>query len=227
VLLPYFLALFSASGLLAQSTITALADPGNLVNYRGEIGQTYLFQVVGSTQGSVWGTDIYTDDSALATAAVHAGVLREGQIGVVRVTIMAGQGSYAGSTRNGVSSVNYGDWIGSYRIEGLSKANQSLLPDSAFPDPGNLMEYRGQTGQTFLFQVTGSSQGSVWGTDVYTDDSALATAAVHAGILETSETGLVAVTIISGQASYTGTTRNGITTSQYGSWYGSYSVAAP
>ena len=53
----------------------------------------------------MWGTDVYTSDSTLATAAVHAGVLQPGQTGVVKVTILPGQAAYQGSTRNSVRSV--------------------------------------------------------------------------------------------------------------------------
>jgi hypothetical protein len=204
-----------------------LDDPGNLTDYRGQEGQTYYFSVTGSTQGSLWGTDIYTDDSSLATVAVHAGVLLEGQVGVVKVTILAGQSSYHGTTRNGVTSVDYSDWYGSYRVESVSKTDPSSISVSAFPDPGNLTDYRGNDMDPILFQVTGSTEGSVWGTDVYTDDSSLATAAVHAGILAEGENGVVIVTILPGRSGYTGSTRNGVTTYDYGSWYGSYSVGEP
>ena len=66
----------------------------------------------------MWGTDIYTDDSALACAAVHAGVVLAGQTKVVTVKIVAGQSSYQGSVRNGVTSSSYGTWPGSYSFVG-------------------------------------------------------------------------------------------------------------
>ena len=219
--------LLLSAGSYAQSTEMVLNDPGNLTDYRGQDGQTYYFRVTGSTQESLWGTDIYTDDSSLATVAVHAGVLLEGQVGVVKVTILAGQGSYTGSTRNGVTSSNYGNWYGSYRVEPVSKMDPSSLAETAYPDPGNLTDYRDRLHETLFFQVTGSTQGSVWGTDVYTDDSTLAKVSVHAGILAAGETGIVSVTILPGMPGYTGSTRNGVTTSNYGNWYGSYSVGEP
>lgn len=93
--------------------------------------------------------------------------------------------------------------------------------------PSDLTQYRGQTGSVYAFTVTGNaSGGTVWGSDVYTDDSNLSAAAVHAGILADGQTGTVKVTILAGQDSYTASTRNGVTTRSYGSWYGSYSVEA-
>ena len=94
-----------------------LPDPGNMTAYRGQTGTTLHFEVTGAGSGSVWGSDVYTDDSRLARAAVHAGLLQVGQTGTVAVTVLPGQQSYTGSTRNGVQSATYGQWSGSYRFE--------------------------------------------------------------------------------------------------------------
>jgi hypothetical protein len=94
-----------------------LPDPGNLKAYEQRIGETLSFSVTGSLAGgSIWGTDTYTTDSRLAMAAVHAGILKEGETGVVKVKIVAGQPSYAGSARNGITSSGYGGYGGSYEI---------------------------------------------------------------------------------------------------------------
>ena len=52
----------------------------------------------------------------LATAAVHAGVLKDGETGVVKVKIVAAQGSYSGSAKNGVTSSPFGAYGGSYEF---------------------------------------------------------------------------------------------------------------
>jgi hypothetical protein len=85
-----------------------------------EAGQTFVFRMTGSTQGSVWGTDVYTDDSSLAAAAVHAGVLRPGETGTVMVTVLPGYLSYAPSTRYGVASSAYAEWGRSYVLQRLN-----------------------------------------------------------------------------------------------------------
>jgi hypothetical protein len=92
-------------------------DPGTLGAYRNRVGQTFYFQVTGAVAGTIWGTGIYTDDSALATTAIHAGVLRAGQTAFVKVTIVAGQATYIGSTQNNITSHPYQAWQGSYRVE--------------------------------------------------------------------------------------------------------------
>jgi hypothetical protein len=92
-----------------------LANPGNMTAYRGQNGTSFNVQVTASG-GTVWGTDTYTDDSPVAVAALHAGLLLSGETGIVTVTILAGQASYLGTSRNGVSSNNYGSFPGSYSI---------------------------------------------------------------------------------------------------------------
>ncbi len=84
------------------------------MSYRSHVGETLTFRVTGSTGGTVWGTDIYTDDSSLATAAVHAGLLRPGEEGIVTVSILSGRQSYSGSSRNGVTTSSWDEWPGSY-----------------------------------------------------------------------------------------------------------------
>jgi hypothetical protein len=62
----------------------------------------------------VYGTDVYTDDSPICTAAVHAGLITRQAGGVVTIQIKPDAGSYTASTRNGVSSRSYGAYKGSY-----------------------------------------------------------------------------------------------------------------
>lgn len=99
-------------------TAAVTAAPANLVGYRNKVGSVYQFTVTGASRGAVWGTDVYTDDSAVAVAAVHAGVLAAGETGTVTITILPGQSSYPASTRNGVSSSSWGAWAGSYSFAG-------------------------------------------------------------------------------------------------------------
>ncbi len=91
-------------------------DPGNLVSLQSQIGRSFLFEVMGKESGSLWGTDVYTTDSELAVAAVHAGKLAAGQRGVVRVTVVQPPPSFQGTTRHGVTSYSYGSYPGAYRV---------------------------------------------------------------------------------------------------------------
>jgi len=69
-----------------------------------------------AAQGTVWGTDVYTDDSALCRAAVHAGIIPAAG-GAVRVRVVPGRQSYPGSTRNGVQSQDYGAWENAFAFD--------------------------------------------------------------------------------------------------------------
>jgi hypothetical protein len=100
----------------------AQPDPGNLTNFAQQTGKTFHFTVTGSADGSVYGTDLYTTDSTLATAAVHAGLLRNGESGVVKVTIEPGAASYTSTTRNGVTSYDWGQYHASYKISRVKAA---------------------------------------------------------------------------------------------------------
>lgn len=112
----------------------AMADPGNLTSYRGQNGAVLSFTVTGSDRGSVWGSGIYTDDSRLAVAVVHAGVLAVGETGTVDVRIEPGQPSYPGSAAYGITSSNYGSWSGSYSFPAAVAPAPAPVP--AAPAPG-------------------------------------------------------------------------------------------
>jgi hypothetical protein len=62
----------------------------------------------------VWGTGTYTDDSSVCSAGVHAGRITAAEGGTVRIEIAPGMESYEGSEANGVTSLSYGQWDGSY-----------------------------------------------------------------------------------------------------------------
>lgn len=94
----------------------ALADPGRLSGLAGELGKRFAFRVTGDVNGSLWGTDTYTLDSSLATAAVHAGALKPGQTGVVRVKIVPSPAAFTGTTRHGVTSSGWGMHPAAFQI---------------------------------------------------------------------------------------------------------------
>jgi len=92
-----------------------VADPGHLGAFQNQIGKTLRFKVTGAVGGTVYGTEVYTIDSSLPTAAVHAGVLRAGQTGIVQVKIVPQPFGFLGSVHNGVTSNSYGSYPG-YQI---------------------------------------------------------------------------------------------------------------
>jgi len=120
-------AYFERRGRLTRSQIRKLLDQGllagdappNMLNLCDQVGATYYFRVTGEASGSVWGTDIYTGDSALAAAAVHAGLVKAGETAVVRVVVEQPRSKYQGSVRNGVTSQEYGQYGTAYRLAAI------------------------------------------------------------------------------------------------------------
>jgi LCCL domain-containing protein len=90
--------------------------------WRGQNGrrETLACPPGGPTAGRLWGTDIYTDDSSICLAAVHAGLITAAAGGTVTIEIRPGQPAYTGSTRYGVASSGYGGWSGSFVFVGGS-----------------------------------------------------------------------------------------------------------
>jgi LCCL domain len=102
---------------LLKQGLLAGDGPDNLVALGHQIGHTFYFRVHGEETGPVWGTDIYTADSALPAAAVHAGAVELGATRVVKVTIVPPPAQYHGSTRNDIVSQSYGHYRAAYRID--------------------------------------------------------------------------------------------------------------
>src|SRR5688500_3014661 len=106
------IAYFEERGRLSAWQIQKLVEKGwwgqytnaDLRSLEGKIGQSFFFQVTGDANGPLWGTDIYTSDSNLGTACVHAGLLKVGQTGVVKVTMVQPLPVFHGTLRNGVAS---------------------------------------------------------------------------------------------------------------------------
>lgn len=195
----------------------------SLSSYRDLVGHAITLPVVGSTSGSVWGSDIFTDDSSLAAAAVHSGALAAGEFGFVKVTLLPGQSRYEGSARNGVTSQTYDGFDGSFRVEPASQPWTVQLPGGE--DASRLVSMNGMRGRTdlsFVVQTVGAAAGPLWGTNIYTDDSSIAAAAVHAGLLKAGELGFIRVTIVPGRDSYPASERNGVKSQPFGAWQGSF-----
>ncbi|MCC7542912.1 MAG: hypothetical protein IT379_42240 [Deltaproteobacteria bacterium] len=86
-------------------------------SHRGEIGRRFQYECGASgVDGVVYGTDLYSDDSSVCTAAVHAGVITLDGGGAVTIEVAPGQSSYRASLRHGIQSTDYGEWPGSFRV---------------------------------------------------------------------------------------------------------------
>jgi hypothetical protein len=115
---------------LNESSHPSQPDPGNMSGCTNQIGQKFYFRVTGHTNGYVYGTDVYTYDSTIATAAVHTGALKVGETGVVKVTMLPGRPSYLSSQRNGVTSSQWSSYQASFQVE---RVKEVLLPPEDKP----------------------------------------------------------------------------------------------
>src|SRR5687768_5549583 len=117
-------AYFDRRGKLSSAQVRALVDsgylaadaPANMLDLTQPVGSTYYFRVAGASEGPLWGTDVYTGDSSLAVAAVHAGLVRPGESAVIRVATVAPPPQFSGSVRHGVTSHDFGRYGSAYSL---------------------------------------------------------------------------------------------------------------
>jgi hypothetical protein len=199
------------------------ADRADSMRGRNGLQVAFTCPANGSLSHAIWGTDLYTDDSSICVAAVHAGLISARNGGVVTIEIRAGASSYTSSGRNGVTSKSYGGWSGSFvflRGTGGGGGGGNTMMATWATQADFL---RGQNGQKFTLTCPpNGSLGRLWGTDLYTDDSSICTAAVHAGLIGTANGGSVSIEIRPGASSYKGSSRNGVTSIGYGGYSGSF-----
>ena len=83
--------------------------------FKTDTGLKYTFDCpAGGPAGTVWGSDVYTADSSICTAAVHAGKITLDKGGQVTIEITTGRATYGATTRNGITSLNYGQYPHSF-----------------------------------------------------------------------------------------------------------------
>lgn len=164
--------------------------------------------------GSVWGSGLYTDDSNICRAAVHAGTISAGG-GTIWVFERPGQKSYPAETRNGVASSSWGEWTRSIAFRPAAEAGAADGP-RAEACPANVAGLEVGTSLTCHCTIEAMGSGSIWGDGDYTADSILCRAARHAGAVG-AYGGTVRARVTAGHASYPAANRNGISS---GSWGG-------
>lgn len=198
----------------------------NVTEFRAQVGRRVLLICPpnGQPTSEVYGTDTYTDDSSVCAAAAHAGLITPVAGGPVTIVIGAGRSSYLASTRNGVTSKSFGHWSGSFSFD---RGDVAGRVDWSTKATGLALAGRPLTVEC---PANGTIQ-TIYGTDQYTDDSSICTAAVHAGLITLAGGGQVAVERTPEQAAFPASARNGIASRTYGSWpngfrFGGTSVAS-
>ena len=185
------------------------------------VGATKTVQCpANGTFDSVYGTDVYTADSSVCTAALHSALITHAAGGAVTIEVIAGSGQYLGSTRNGVTTSNWGSYATSFQFMGAVHHTDAGVGDAGkgLPIEWNASANHLLPGQQITYRCVAGTPGVIYGTDIYTGDSSICTAAVHAG--KTTVTGGTDFIIeqVAGQASYTASTRNGVTSRMWATY---------
>jgi len=199
--------------------------------WSAEVGKRFSLTLpAGGDARSIWGTGVYTDDSSIGTAAVHMGLINFAQGGKVVIETRDGMDRYEGSLQNGVSSYSYGAWDASFVF--IDAKGTVVMPKQASMTTTEIpaadwrttaAQWEVKPGARYsLVLPPGGSAGPIWGTDIYTNDSSIGTAAVHAGLITFNSGGKVTLELVEGKPSYEGSTRNGVTSSSYGNWGGNF-----
>jgi hypothetical protein len=114
---------------------------------------------------------------------------------------------------------------GCAEAERLARDAMSVVSTTQADWTMDATQYRGQNGSRYAFTCPANGTAdTVWGTGPYTDDSSVCTAGVHAGVITFGRGGRVVVQIAPGQDRYAESSANGVRTSSYGSWSGSYLI---
>lgn len=213
--------LFCLAGLgSASAQPSRLACPDDMIASRGETTPlACTCQPEQLADGTVWGTDLYTDDSRICRAALHAGAIGP-RGGLVRVTPRPGADTFPASLRNGIQSEPYDAYDHAYVVARLDPA-ETAGADEACPQYGHALRGSAEPIQCACSAAEAAAERSIWGTLVYTDDSAICRAARHAGVIG-EEGGRVTVVAAPGRATYAGSTRNGIPSGGFETWEGSF-----
>jgi hypothetical protein len=212
----------------ATSTTATTAASGDAVDivwtgdardHRGQDGEQFTYRCAADGElDTVWGVETYTDDSSICTAAVQLDLITLDEGGDVTIEIAPGLDSYEGGVANGVESLPYGTWGGSFTFPDVEPGSIEFTPglgswrlnarDSAL-EPGDTLD---------VSCSSDGEAGSVWGSDPYTADSSICTAAVHAGLITVADGGDVRIEVAEGEDTYDGSEAGGITSNDYGSY---------
>jgi hypothetical protein len=97
--------------------VTPIAWSTTANQFKQDNGQTYTFECPkGGSPIAIWGSDVYTADSSICTAAVHTGKITLEDGGRVTIEMRPGRPVYGSTTRNGITSNTFGEFAHSFVI---------------------------------------------------------------------------------------------------------------
>lgn len=94
------------------------------------IGDQVTLQITGRTEGWVWGDAVYTLDSNIGAAAVHAGLLKAGETKAIKVWIVPAPSTFAAAERNGIQSGKWGKYHAAFFMQPADPARSPLRSEN-------------------------------------------------------------------------------------------------
>jgi hypothetical protein len=132
------------------TTVVYSSDPSEISSRLTEAGCVVYATLTGTTNaGWFWGTGLYTTDSELGAAAVHADRLKLGQTAEIGLYGVGWWPGFYGSTRNGLTSATY-----------VGMPGYVFMFPPATPAPTLRVVSKGQ----FLIQGTAGQSYQIWST---------------------------------------------------------------
>lgn len=199
--------------------------------WRGQVAALVsVYCPAGGTVATVWGSGPYTDDSSVCSAAVHAlATFNFAAGGTVRIALTRGEDAYPATVRHGVASSEWGAWENSFRIvTGVPGKHLNEIADTTTTEvswSATAEHLRGKAGPQRVVCPREGQSAAVFGSGVYSDNSSICNAAVHAGLVTRALGGIVSLRMENGRASYSGSMKNETTTQGFGEWKGSFSFS--
>lgn len=184
---------------------------GNDKRFEGPTGKTFRLNCPKNCakhpEGNVFGSLIYSDDSSVCKAAIHAGFIKNEEGGEFLMEIANGLDKYESAFKNDIASAARGAALRSISFKEASPLMRIGCEESA-----GSSKFVGGTNAKFTVECApdcSKASQKVFGLGPFTDDSSICQAAILAGVL-TDKGGEVAFMIAEGQSNYKGGVFNGV-----------------
>ena len=172
-------------------------------------------------EGNVFGNLIYSDDSSVCKAAIHAGFVKDAEGGEFLVEITNGLAKYESSFKNDITSAARGASIRSFTLKEAPALTRISCDEAA-----SSSKFVGANNAKFTVLCLPDCSKiphKVYGVGPFTDDSSVCQAAIFTGVL-TDKGGEVSFVIAEGQSSYKASTSNGIKSTSRDTYIRSFKV---
>ncbi len=176
-----------------------------------EDGEAIILEFpAGGVSRTVFGTGTYSSHSSISNAAVHAGLISIQDGGSVTILVRNGLDYYAGSSRNGITSVMGGR---SDRSFVFLDNNMAIFP-VALEIAWDFCPVMMPAGSRIRAQLPpGGKDYFVFGSGPYDVYSAVGAAAVHAGLISFHDGGTVYIEVSDSPPEQAGSVAHGVRSS--------------